>query len=538
MRLPGKKNTAVELEDIHGTSGHLTRKSSEKKHDEEVDVAYADADEELRLWAGIKRFPKLVSFCLGLSVAVIALGYDSMILGNITGVDSFQADYGSLYEGQVIIPAIWLSLWTGLGRLGNALGSVVGGWTQDFMGRKRSFMLGSIVLIVSVIISFLSFIPPEVNTKRGVFLAGKVLQGVSVGLLKITAMTYISENAPVSLRAPGMALFPTFNLLGQLLGTVVVFAMNSVPGKAGYMGAFGSQIPLALVPFVVSLIMPDSPVYLLRQGKEEASLRAAVRLYEPRVSAAKMIERAKAGILNEVNPEAGATYMDTFRPQHRRRTWIVFFANLYPTAFGLDHLGSISYFLQLLGMDSNVSLIFMISGVVVGIIANGMGIWILTRVGRRTAVLVSLSLASLLWGAMGISGSFSGVLIAYVSAAVMALVIFVSGLGVWPAGYAIIGETSALEVRAKTQAVGGVSQQASSTAMSIILPYIFNPDAGNSGAKLGWLFFGLCAITAIASWFIIPEMKGRSQEEIDRMFELELPARKFKHWGGEGSHED
>jgi SP family general alpha glucoside:H+ symporter-like MFS transporter len=41
-------------------------------------------------------------------------------------------------------------------------------------------------------------------------------------------------------------------------------------------------------------------------------------------------------------------------------------------------------------------------------------------------------------------------------------------------------------------------------------------------------------VGVVISYFLIPEMKGRSVNEIDRMFELKLGAREFKKWKHEG----
>lgn len=515
---------------------------STQREEDEVETGEQEQEDEdtLTLAKAAKRYPKLVGYCLALTIAIIGWGYDLVVVGGINSVESFQTDYGQLYEGEMIIPAHWLSLWMALGRVGTVAGSVAGGWMQDGFGRKYSIMAGSIISATSVTIIFFSCLPADIEGRRGVFLAGKIIQGFSVGVIKTTAMTYVSENAPTSLRGSAMALFPTFTLVGQLLGSLVLFGVNGVPGKVGYLAAIGSQWILALLPFMLSCVMPDSPSYLLRKGRESDALRAAQRLFEPRVSASNIIEKTKLAIQQEESTnkesEAKATYMDCFRGTHGRRTWIVILANLFPAAFGLDHLSNSSYFLQTLGLDSGLSLIFLILGIAVGMLANGASIFLLPKVGRRAATLVSMGAAGVLWCAMGVAGAWGGInkAVAYATSAFLLLIIAVCGVGCWPAGYAIMGETSSLRLRAKTQAVGGVAQQSSSVVLSVVLPYIFNPDSGHAGAKTGFLFAGLCAMAEVACWFSIPEMKGRSITDIDHMFDIRLPTRKFKTWHREG----
>ena len=112
----------------------------------------------------------------------------------------------------------------------------------------------------------------------------------------------------------------------------------------------------------------------------------------------------------------------------------------------------------------------------------------------------------------------------------MIIIIVVCGVGVWPCSYAIGAETSSLHLRAKAQGIGWLTQGASAALLGFLLPYIFNPDQGDLGAKTGFFYAGLCVIGFVVSFFYVPEMKGRTPDEIDRMFELKLGARAFKTW--------
>jgi hypothetical protein len=63
-----------------------------------------------------------------------------------------------------------------------------------------------------------------------------------------------------------------------------------------------------------------------------------------------------------------------------------------------------------------------------------------------------------------------------------------------------------------------------------VLPYAFNADQGNLGAKTGFIYTGLCAVGWVVTFYCVPEMKGRTPAEIDRMFELQVPTREFEAW--------
>lgn len=114
----------------------------------------------------------------------------------------------------------------------------------------------------------------------------------------------------------------------------------------------------------------------------------------------------------------------------------------------------------------------------------------------------------------------------------MTLVVTVAGTGVWPASYVVAAETSSLRLRARTQGLAWSFNGAISIAFHIGMPYIYNPDALNLGAQTGYVWFGFSAMAFIITYFFVPEMKGRTNAEIDQMFEERVPARKFKSWEG------
>ena len=53
---------------------------------------------------------------------------------------------------------------------------------------------------------------------------------------------------------------------------------------------------------------------------------------------------------------------------------------------------------------------------------------------------------------------------------------------------------------------------------------------------IGWIWGPSCFITVIWIYFFLPEIKNRTLEEIDEMFEARLPARKFRKYVCTGRH--
>ena len=448
-----------------------------------------------------------------------------------------------------MLPSLWLGLWNVASPLGSIIGAALGGWFQDWTGRRLSLAMGTFLSAVGVAIIYGSSFLDDINTRRAVFFAGKAFQGGAIGMVTTTTQTYMSEILPPTLRGPILAFFPTFTLLGQLVGAGVIYGCLGL--DKGYRVCFATQWAFSAVPLIVTVFLPESPTYLVRKGKRGQAFKAQERLNSPGQDTEETISRLERHIAHE-RKQAQATYIDCFKGTNTRRTMIVVLSGLLPQIFGLALLAKASYFAQIVGMEANLSLLVLVLGILCGFIANVISIWVLSKVGRRWLTLASLAAATLIWGTMGISGIWSGqATVWYVdrlpkhtamvglrrcnryTAAMLILVIVVCGLGVWPCSYAIGAETSALHMRAKTMGIAWLTAGASAAIFGFVLPYIFNPDEGDLGAKTGFVYAGLCALGYVATFLYVPEMKGRTPAEIDRMFELSLPARKFKTWESE-----
>lgn len=507
----------------------------------EVDSrAYSQADSEASdnsqtLWQNVKKYRKVVYVTFGLTSAILLYGYDNVVVGTVSAMPVFQKDFGILYEGEWILPSLWLALWNVASPIGAMIGSIAGGWTQDKIGRRYALAISSFMSALAVAIMFVSYLPADINGRRVAFLMGKFFQGGSVGAVMAATQTYMSEILPPALRGSGMAFFPVFTLLGQLTGALVIFGSLDAPN--GYVIAFGSQWPFSFVPILVAFLIPESPAWLVRKRKMDAAHAAQARLDPPGTDTNAIVAKLLADIEHE-EQSAKVTWMECFHKRNFRRTFIVLFANSLTAIFGLSLLAKASYFLQLVGMKPSISIIFLILGIVLGLIANCISVWVVSRVGRRRLVIVSLLVISLFWLSMGIANCFLIVpAVTWWTAVSMMLTIMTAGVSVWPASYAIAAETSSLQLRARTQGLGWCVSAFGTAISGIALPYVFNPDEGNLRGKTGFTYTATCLIGAAMAWYLVPEMKGRSVAEIDRMFELNLATRQFSGWKSESTEE-
>lgn len=306
---------------------------------------------------------------------------------------------------------MWMGLWNAISPLGIMMGSIFAGWFQDQVGRRTSLGLSSLLSAAGVAVVYSSHLPDDIASRRGAFLAAKLIMGLAIGGSLCTTQTYLSEILPKKLRASVMAFFPVFILLGQLIGAVVVFSSLNYPGKRPYTIPMIAQWPFSVVPLGVAILLPESPTYLLRKKKYEQAFKAQKCLDTARTDTQKNIDNILFALQKEEEQavRGGATYLECFQGINLRRTLIVIFANTLPQLFGLSLLGDASYFIQMVGMSAHNALLFLQLGVGLGLIANIISMWVVTKVGRRPLGMTSLSVSALLFAGMGIAGCFKGV---------------------------------------------------------------------------------------------------------------------------------
>jgi len=149
-------------------------------------------------------------------------------------------------------------------------------------------------------------------------------------------------------------------------------------------------------------------------------------------------------------------------------------------------------------------------------------------VGRRTLLVPGfffLTAVELLLGIMGTLTTRASIWVILVCIFLWAIAY---QLTVGAVGFALAAEVSTLTLRPAAQSVIIFVQLFFGWLIGFVSPYMINPDAGNLGAKVGFVFFGLGLPVSILFYFFIPETKGLSMDEIDYLFTTNTSCRRFQ----------
>ncbi|KAJ5586568.1 maltose permease Mal61 [Penicillium hetheringtonii] len=438
----------------------------------------------------------------------------------------FAMQFGELANGSYVIPAYWQSLWNAMAQIATMLGATTAGPVQDFLGRRASFLLGAIVSAVGVAVVYTS-------TSPGVFLAGKIVNGLSMGICLTTGQTYISEVTPLPLRGIALSFFTFCMNLGYMIAASVALPRMSIVSENAYRVLFAAAWVWPGVIVLFLPVLPESPYFLVMKNRLEKARKSLARLGNKQSEITGLLnqiirvneeEKARSAVSKE------ATFIECFRGTNWRRTRIILFCNALQQVIGSSFMSNGPYFMVQAGMSAAKTGMMTEIGIGFGIASSILTAYLMTQVGRRRLILFGISLSVTFFTVMGIAGCFPQSSQAlWVVGIFLQLSWWVYGPAIGPA-MAIAGEVSAVRLRAKSMAIGFTFNYFFSTVWNVVIPYLYNTDEADLGGKIGWIFAGMGVIALVVIYFEIPETKGRSFEELDEMFNEKISTRAFRRY--------
>ncbi|KAL2840357.1 general substrate transporter [Aspergillus pseudodeflectus] len=462
---------------------------------------------------------KRVSFwCIIIMMFLVNFGFDALISGQALAFPAFREDYGHYYApaDDYVVSALWQSLWSAANTLGIVAGSFIAGFTNDRLGRRFSFWAN---LVFSVVSSFALLFAPNVQT----LFAAKLVFGVSVGLSYTTAPLYVAENAPSEVRGTLLSFFNMFVVLGQFLAVVVANPLSRVAGSWSYKGTFCMTLLIPSILIFLLPFLPESPVWYIMKGRESDARRAISRLHAPAtaVRVDEIVAELKRNISRQTtaNQDTQPGWLEIFKGGNLRRTVLV--TILYSIAFGSGMplvLNYQAYFYQLAGIRDAFavalgSFALMLVGTLCSLVLPDIA-------GQRKVMLYGAALLivwDLIIGSVGFAPAENRTAV-IVTVAFVASWAFVYQLTIGTVVFVIAPEIPSQRLRAKTQAFGTIVANILGWGIAFAIPYLFNPDQANLGARLLLIFVGLGTPLTVYLWVYLPETRNRSLAELDEWY--------------------
>ncbi|KAF2679245.1 general substrate transporter [Lentithecium fluviatile CBS 122367] len=198
----------------------------------------------------------------------LTYGYNSAIIGAVIGLPSFFAYFNisltgpNAAEGSRITGAT-----NGLFAGGGLLGCFVITWLADFVGRKRSIQITAVLCVVAAAIQ-------AGSVHIAMFLAGRFLMGIGVGMVNVITPLYQSEISPAASRGRMVGSHGFILCVGYALAGWTGFGCYYVASQtAQWRICLALQVVPPLCLFIGSPWLPESPRHLMANDRFDEGLR-------------------------------------------------------------------------------------------------------------------------------------------------------------------------------------------------------------------------------------------------------------------------
>lgn len=446
-------------------------------------------------------FKYIVGVVLIAAIGGSLFGYDQ---GVISGALNFFGKYFKLSAAQV-------GFVSGILAIGAMAGCLIAGWLSDLWGRKPVMLLAGLGFTIS---SLLLAVAPNF----GVLVTGRVLSGLSIGLASTVVPLYISEVAPARLRGTLVSA----NQLAFGIGMTAVYIVNAIiantHGEAwnilhGWRFMFGSGMVPALIFFVLTPLIPESPRYLFQHGKDDRAIKILTRM-----NGEETAKKEEQSIKQSFKHEEKGLFSELFKPGVRFALLIALLAAAFQQLTGTIAVGYYAPIIfQKTGVGTNASLIETIGIGVVKIIFVAIFMVYIDKIGRKKL---------LTWGGLAMAGALLVLAFCFSIGkfnTVMNIIIFVCILAhtafyelSWGGGaWVIMSEVFPTSIRGRAQSLCSLTMFLASYFVSQGFPMMLD------GIGSTWTFIVFAIFCLIIAWFsknVLPETTGKTLEEIQAEF--------------------
>ncbi|KAL2678381.1 hypothetical protein Neosp_009127 [[Neocosmospora] mangrovei] len=463
-------------------------------------------------------------WCMYMFFLCITWGYDGLAGAIVISIAQFRRDYGTPYNGDWVIDANWQLGFQAATSFGLIFGAFASGLAINRYGRQPVIL---VAFLLSIAGAFLQYFAKDL----AMFFGGKILTGIPMGAFTTAAPPYASEMAPLVIRGSVSAGMNFSIVLGQLLGYAVMRESTSTyTDDRTYKVMFATQWGFAAVALIFLPFFPESPYWLVAHGREDKARHNLAKLHDSSYDLDGHLAEIhdSLGRQNQDN-EAQGSFAECFNSDNWKRTLVAAGMFFIQNASGPAWVvGYMSYYFQLAGMAPDVSFDTTVGLAGVMVVGNIVGWFFVDYFGRRGTALYGSIILSITLFLIAILSLIKA------SGAIWAQVVFMAvwsfcyqatlGAVAWP----ITAEAATTRLRAPTQAIATMVNGLSGCIWSFSLPYAINPDEGNLGGKIAFIFGGTLAACCIFIFFLVPETKNRTYIEIDELWSRKIPARKFK----------
>ncbi len=438
--------------------------------------------------------PKAAAVFIGLLGALAGLMF-GLDIGVISGAEQFiKTDFG-ISDAVLEHIVSWMML-------GAAVGALAGGWMAKSLGRKRSLLLGSFIFVVASVLCGVAW---SVET----LLAGRLILGVSIGMLSFTAPIYLAEIAPENIRGSMVSLY-------QLMITIGIFVAYLSDLAFSYSGNWHWMLGIIAIPgalfFVGIFTLPDSPRWLMMRGRKEEATRVLTRLR----GNPKIVEQEEQEIAAQLRIPQHGWQMFVQNSNFRRSVGLGVLLQIVQQFTGMN---VVMYYAPIIfkdmGYQKEAQMIFTAIVGLTNVLATFIAIWLVDRWGRKPILYTGFSVMAVGMAVVGIMmrlGIHSHTEQLFTVAMLLTFIVgFAMSAG--PLIWILCSEVQPINGRDFGIALSTLTNWVANFVVGATFLSLLN----NFGhAQTFWLYAGFNVVFIVITGLLVPETKNITLEFIER----------------------
>lgn len=389
--------------------------------------------------------------------------------------------------------------------IGAALVCLVIGTIIQTIGRKLTMLLLVVPFTIGwALVIFASNVP--------MLLVGRFLLGISGGAFCVAAPTYTAEIAQSDIRGTLGSYFQLMMVIGILFVYVV--------------GAYVSVLALSIICGVIPLIfgatfvfMPETPLYLVSKGRKEEAAKSLKWLRGNEYDYSEEL----AG-MQQQHEDDRANKVSVIQALKRRATKKAIVISLGLMFFQqMSGINAVIFFTRDIFRAANTGIEPSLATIIVGImqvIAVFVSSLVVDRAGRRLLLLPSIivmTICTIILGGYFYAKDTSPESVAHLGVIpIVSLSVFIIlfSLGFGPIPWMMMGELFANDIKGIAGSVAG----AFNWTLAFLITSTFVPMKNTFGdGPTFWVFAAFCVVGTVFTFFVVPETKGKSLNEIQLM---------------------
>ena len=396
---------------------------------------------------------------------------------------------------------------------GAALGALGAAWMSSALGRKKSLIIGAILFVVGSLLCGFAWSPITLILAR-------VVLGLAIGIATFTAPLYLAEVAPEHIRGSMISLYQLMITIGIVVAFISDLAFSSTGSWRWMLGIIA--IPGVLFLFGV-FFLPDSPRWLMMRGRKPDAIKVLKRL------------RGDDGVVNHEiadieeqlkQPQLG-WHLFKENSNFRRSVGLGVLLQLIQQFTGIN---VVMYYapkiFQTMGYDTHAQLWFTAIVGLTNVLATFIALGLVDRLGRKPILYTGFVVMAL---GLGIVGTMMHLGIntkgeQYFTVGMLLLFIVGFAMSAGPLIWTLCSEVQPLKGRDFGIGASTFTNWVGNYIVGLTFLSLLN---GIGNANTFWLYAGLNVIFIGLTFWLVPETKGVTLEQIETKLMAGKPLREI-----------